>query len=57
MNISNVAYFENIYILFFKNFRVLKRTFIKRLFSQTLLLLEGEKANCHFYYVEIAYYF
>ena len=28
-----------------------------RLFSQTLLLLEGEKANCHFYYVEIAYYF
>ena len=29
----------------------------KKLFSQTLLLLEGEKANCHFYYVEIAYYF
>jgi hypothetical protein len=28
-----------------------------RLFSQTLLLLEGEKANCHFYYVEIAQYF
>ena len=24
------------------------------LFSQTLLLLEGEKPNCHFYYVEIA---
>ena len=25
-----------------------------RLFSQTLLLLGGEKPNCHFYYVEIA---
>ena len=24
------------------------------LFSQTLLLFEGEKPNCHFYYVEIA---
>jgi hypothetical protein len=25
-----------------------------RLFSQTLLLLEGEKANCHCFHVEIA---
>ena len=24
------------------------------IFSQTLLLLEGEKPNCHLYYVEIA---
>ena len=28
-----------------------------RLFSQTLLLLEGEKANCHCFHVDIAYYF
>jgi hypothetical protein len=28
-----------------------------RLFSQTLLLLEGENANCHCFYVETAYYF
>ena len=28
-----------------------------RLFSQTLLLLEREKANCHCFYVETAYYF
>ena len=29
----------------------------KRLFSQNLLLLEGEKANCHCFHVETAYYF
>ena len=27
---------------------------LKWLFSQTLLLLEGEKANCHCFHVEIA---
>ena len=31
--------------------------FYVSLFSQTLLLLEGEKANCYCFYVEIACYF
>ena len=36
---------------------LLKHPFMMKLFSQTLLLLEVEKANCHCFFVEIAYYF
>ena len=33
------------------------KSLIKALFSNVVAFLEGEEPNCHFYYVEIAYYF
>ena len=34
-----------------------KYAYLIRLFSQTLLLLDGVKANYHCFHVKIAYYF